>query len=98
MHYLPADRRVFGSSYPPSTASAAQMGIPTPLDGITETVANAQVANDPALAPSLQELLMQPSLDLQFFDDMFYQDMSHGLYWPDLMTPETSTDTTWTPG
>ncbi|KAI8182801.1 hypothetical protein K4K52_006961 [Colletotrichum sp. SAR 10_76] len=41
--------------------------------------------------PSLQELLAQPILDLQFIDASIYNDGAQGLYWPDI-SPET-----WTP-
>ncbi|TEA17097.1 putative transcriptional regulatory protein [Colletotrichum sidae] len=34
--------------------------------------------------PSLQELLAQPILDLQFIDASIYNDGAQGLYWPDL--------------
>nr|XP_036587178.1 C6 transcription factor [Colletotrichum truncatum]KAF6797909.1 C6 transcription factor [Colletotrichum truncatum] len=45
--------------------------------------------------PSLQELLAQPILDLQFIDASIYNDGAQGLYWPDL-SPETWTPDTWT--
>lgn len=104
MECLPPERRVFGSANAASTSTAAaaatpsnsQMGLPTPSSGFQEQVNAGH--NDPGMmAPlSLQELLMQPSLDMQFFDDTFYQDISHGLYWPNFtggsdMTPN------WTP-
>ncbi|KAI6782178.1 uncharacterized protein J7T54_002415 [Emericellopsis cladophorae] len=34
--------------------------------------------------PSLQQLLAQPSLDLQFLEGSVYDQYSQGLYWPDL--------------
>jgi len=51
--------------------------------------------------PSLQELLSQPVLDLQFIDASMYHDGSQGLYWPDIasdISPESWTATGWTPG
>ncbi|KAM0490622.1 hypothetical protein ACHAP8_011392 [Fusarium lateritium] len=47
--------------------------------------------------PSLQELLSQPVLDLQFIDASMYQDGAQGLYWPDI-SPESWTTNAWTPG
>ncbi|KAJ4253374.1 hypothetical protein NW762_010529 [Fusarium torreyae] len=47
--------------------------------------------------PSLQELLSQPVLDLQFIDASMYHDGSQGLYWPDI-SPESWTASGWTPG
>lgn len=47
--------------------------------------------------PSLQELLSQPVLDLQFIDASMYHDGSQGLYWPDI-SPESWSATGWTPG
>ncbi|CAM1501485.1 Fc.00g034690.m01.CDS01 [Cosmosporella sp. VM-42] len=44
--------------------------------------------------PSLQELLAQPVLDLQFIDASMYHDGSQGLYWPDI-SPESWTPNTW---
>ena len=44
--------------------------------------------------PSLQELLAQPVLDLQFIDASMYHDGSQGLYWPDI-SPESWTPDTW---
>lgn len=41
--------------------------------------------------PSLQELLAQPVLDLQFLDGFVYDAYSQGLYWPDFSTER------WTP-
>ncbi|KAF4980540.1 hypothetical protein FZEAL_3475 [Fusarium zealandicum] len=46
--------------------------------------------------PSLQELLSQPVLDLQFIDASMYHDVSQGLYWPDI-SPESWTTSSWTP-
>ncbi|KAG8356141.1 hypothetical protein FVEN_g6006 [Fusarium venenatum] len=46
--------------------------------------------------PSLQELLSQPVLDLQFIDASMYQDGAQGLYWPDI-SPESWTTNGWTP-
>ncbi|KAK6222559.1 fungal specific transcription factor [Colletotrichum tabaci] len=45
--------------------------------------------------PSLQELLAQPLLDLQFIDASIYNDGAQGLYWPDF-SPESWTPDTWT--
>ncbi|KAG7059657.1 hypothetical protein JMJ78_0014946 [Colletotrichum scovillei] len=45
--------------------------------------------------PSLQELLAQPLLDLQFIDASIYNDGAQGLYWPDF-SPESWTPETWT--
>ncbi|KAK1634526.1 fungal-specific transcription factor domain-containing protein [Colletotrichum phormii] len=45
--------------------------------------------------PSLQELLAQPLLDLQFIDASIYHDGAQGLYWPDF-SPESWTPETWT--
>ncbi|KLO87809.1 positive activator of transcription [Fusarium fujikuroi] len=47
--------------------------------------------------PSLQELLSQPVLDLQFIDASMYQDGAQGLYWPDI-SPESWSASGWTPG
>ena len=47
--------------------------------------------------PSLQDLLAQPMLDLQFIDASMYHDVSQGLYWPDI-SPESWTPDTWAPG
>jgi proline utilization trans-activator len=47
--------------------------------------------------PSLQELLSQPVLDLQFIDASMYHDGAQGLYWPDI-SPESWTTNGWTPG
>ncbi|KAF5242651.1 hypothetical protein FAUST_3190 [Fusarium austroamericanum] len=47
--------------------------------------------------PSLQELLSQPVLDLQFIDASMYHDGAQGLYWPDI-SPESWSATGWTPG
>lgn len=44
--------------------------------------------------PSLQELMTQPVLDLQFIDASLYQDGVQGLYWPDI-SPESWTPDTW---
>ncbi|KAH7126141.1 fungal-specific transcription factor domain-containing protein [Dactylonectria macrodidyma] len=46
--------------------------------------------------PSLQELLSQPILDLQFINASMYQDESQGLYWPDI-SPESWTTDAWVP-
>ncbi|KAK1470496.1 fungal specific transcription factor domain-containing protein [Colletotrichum cuscutae] len=45
--------------------------------------------------PSLQELLAQPLLDLQFIDASIYNDGAQGLYWPDF-SPGSWTPETWT--
>ncbi|OHE98296.1 fungal specific transcription factor domain-containing protein [Colletotrichum orchidophilum] len=44
--------------------------------------------------PSLQELLAQPLLDLQFIDASIYNDGAQGLYWPDF-SPESWTPDAW---
>lgn len=46
--------------------------------------------------PSLQELLSQPVLDLQFINASMYQDGAQGLYWPDI-SPESWTTDPWVP-
>ncbi|WDK08838.1 fungal specific transcription factor domain-containing protein [Colletotrichum graminicola] len=46
--------------------------------------------------PSLQELLAQPLLDLQFIDASIYNDGAQGLYWPDF-SPESWTADAWAP-
>lgn len=46
--------------------------------------------------PSLQELLSQPVLDLQFINASVYQDGAQGLYWPDI-SPESWTTDPWVP-
>ncbi|WYZ37971.1 hypothetical protein EsH8_II_001477 [Colletotrichum jinshuiense] len=46
--------------------------------------------------PSLQELLAQPILDLQFIDASIYNDGAQGLYWPDF-SPESWTPDAWAP-
>ncbi|KAH7009938.1 fungal-specific transcription factor domain-containing protein [Ilyonectria destructans] len=46
--------------------------------------------------PSLQELLSQPVLDLQFINASMYQDESQGLYWPDI-SPESWGADPWVP-
>lgn len=46
--------------------------------------------------PSLQELLEQPMLDLQFIDASLYQEGSQSLYWPDINSDTWPTDA-WTP-
>lgn len=85
MNDLPADRRIFG-------ASEVQKIATLPTD------ATQDAAPDPASlniqGPSLQELLMQPSLDLQFIDDTLYQDVSQGLYWSNI-TPDHTTEDSW---
>ncbi|KAJ4132518.1 hypothetical protein NW754_015335 [Fusarium falciforme] len=69
------------------------------LDGID--VSQALTAANPTAGmalsePSLQELLSQPVLDLQFIDASMYHDGSQGLYWPDI-SPESWTTNAWTP-
>ncbi|KAF4472184.1 hypothetical protein FALBO_904 [Fusarium albosuccineum] len=69
------------------------------LDGIDVGAAltDANPTAGMALAePSLQELLSQPVLDLQFIDASMYHDGSQGLYWPDI-SPESWTANAWTP-
>ncbi|CAI6025996.1 unnamed protein product [Clonostachys chloroleuca] len=44
---------------------------------------------------SLQELLMPPSLDLEFIDSTLFQDISQGLYWPKI-SPENGGEEDWT--
>ncbi|KAJ3528095.1 hypothetical protein NM208_g10371 [Fusarium decemcellulare] len=69
------------------------------LDGIDVGAAltDANPTAGMALAePSLQELLSQPVLDLQFIDASMYHDGSQGLYWPDI-SPESWTTNAWTP-
>ncbi|KAK2054377.1 fungal-specific transcription factor domain-containing protein [Colletotrichum caudatum] len=46
--------------------------------------------------PSLQELLAQPLLDLQFIDASIHDDGAQGLYWPDF-SPESWTADAWAP-
>ncbi|KAK1958843.1 fungal-specific transcription factor domain-containing protein [Colletotrichum sublineola] len=46
--------------------------------------------------PSLQELLAQPLLDLQFIDASIHNDGAQGLYWPDF-SPESWTADAWAP-
>lgn len=46
--------------------------------------------------PSLQELLAQPVLDLQFLEGSAYDDFTQGLYWPEI-GPETWSPETWAP-
>lgn len=86
MNDLPEDRRIFGASEVHTD----------PL----RTYAVQDVDSDPASlsmpGPSLQELLMQPSLDLQFIDDTMYQDVQQGLYWSNF-TPDHATDDSWGP-
>ncbi|KAK2774662.1 C6 transcription factor [Colletotrichum kahawae] len=62
---------------------AMNMGQPFTAQNTTAGMALAE--------PSLQELLAQPILDLQFIDASIYNDGAQGLYWPDI-SPET-----WTP-
>ncbi|KAI8722716.1 Zn(2)-C6 fungal-type domain-containing protein [Fusarium sp. LHS14.1] len=69
------------------------------LDGID--VSQALTAANPTAGmalsePSLQELLSQPVLDLQFIDASMYHDNAQGLYWPDI-SPESWTTNAWTP-
>ncbi|RSL56435.1 hypothetical protein CEP54_008854 [Fusarium duplospermum] len=69
------------------------------LDGIdvSQALAGANPTAGMALSePSLQELLSQPVLDLQFIDASMYHDGSQGLYWPDI-SPESWTTNAWTP-
>lgn len=47
--------------------------------------------------PSLQELLAQPVLDLQFIDASLYDDYSQGLYWPDFSSEHWTPDS-WAAG
>ncbi|RSL47265.1 hypothetical protein CEP53_009999 [Fusarium sp. AF-6] len=69
------------------------------LDGIdvSQALTGANPTAGMALSePSLQELLSQPVLDLQFIDASMYHDGSQGLYWPDI-SPESWTTNAWTP-
>ncbi|KAM5362794.1 hypothetical protein ACJZ2D_012326 [Fusarium nematophilum] len=79
-----------------STISEAASGL-LQLEGID--VGQALVTNPTAgmalSEPSLQELLSQPVLDLQFIDASMYHDGAQGLYWPDI-SPESWTGG-WTP-
>ncbi|KAF5660121.1 transcription activator [Fusarium heterosporum] len=69
-----------------------------PLEGIDVGPAFANATAGMALSePSLQELLSQPVLDLQFIDASMYHDGSQGLYWPDI-SPESWCANGWTPG
>ena len=73
--------------------------IPTPaLDTIdVESFAGLNATAGMALSePSLQELLSQPVLDLQFIDASMYHDGCQGLYWPDI-SPESWTAGAWSP-
>jgi hypothetical protein len=84
---LPEERRIFG-------APDIQQSAPTRTD------TNQDVTPDPSglgmPGPTLQELLMQPSLDLQFIDDTLYQDVSQGLYWSNF-TPDHVAEDSWGP-
>lgn len=46
--------------------------------------------------PSLQDILAQPIIDLQFIDASMYHDGAPGLYWPDI-SPESWTPDAWGP-
>ncbi|KAF7561858.1 hypothetical protein G7046_g2287 [Stylonectria norvegica] len=63
---------------------------------VNQPVTSDTVTGGMALSePSLQELLAQPVLDLQFIDASIYNDGSQGLYWPDI-SPETWNPDAWT--
>lgn len=50
----------------------------------TATTPTTAAAGMALMEPSLQELLAQPSLDLQFLEGSMHDACSEGLYWPDL--------------
>ncbi|CAG9941789.1 unnamed protein product [Clonostachys rosea f. rosea IK726] len=68
---------------------------PSPSDEISASVAT--IPGHPNLdmsGPLLQDLLMQPSLDLQFIDNSLSENMSQGLYWSTI-TPDNCMDQPW---
>ncbi|GKT46351.1 uncharacterized protein ColSpa_06532 [Colletotrichum spaethianum] len=73
--------------YPTSTfTDAVNLGQPFQTQNTTAGMALNE--------PSLQELLAQPILDLQFIDASIYNDGAQGLYWPDF-SPESWTPDAW---
>ncbi|KAM0323895.1 hypothetical protein ACHAQA_008476 [Verticillium albo-atrum] len=57
----------------------------------TATAPGMATAGMALTEPSLQELLAEPFLDMQFIDASVYDDYTQGLYWPDFSTEN------WTP-
>ncbi|KAF4446755.1 hypothetical protein F53441_9689 [Fusarium austroafricanum] len=78
-------------------AVEARRGQFTVLEGIDVFAGVNPTAGMALSEPSLQELLSQPVLDLQFIDASMYHDGAQGLYWPDI-SPESWSASAWTPG
>ncbi|KAF7557809.1 hypothetical protein G7Z17_g449 [Cylindrodendrum hubeiense] len=69
-----------------------EVGLAGLLPPLGQTIPTQTAAGGTALIePSIQELLAQPVLDLQFLDGSVYDSYSQGLYWPDFSTED------WTP-
>jgi hypothetical protein len=67
------------------------------IDGSSMLVETSSTSGTmPLMEASLQELLTQPALDLQFMDQSLYQDSPQGLYWPEMYTEGWMNDT-WVP-
>lgn len=77
---LPETSRVSGEG-PRMPGTAPQFGFLLP----TQSTAGMALTE-----PSLEELLAQPVLDLQFLEASFYDDLQ-GLYWPDFSTENWDT-------
>ncbi|KAL4900407.1 hypothetical protein BDW74DRAFT_188256 [Aspergillus multicolor] len=72
-----------------NTATPQDSAYGSALDtGLTElpSASNDMTTGTALFDPLLQELLEQPSLDLEFIDSSMYLDEQQGFYWPDLTT------------
>ncbi|KAF6828320.1 fungal specific transcription factor domain-containing protein [Colletotrichum plurivorum] len=78
----------------PTDAAAAVAVFGDAMGGVVPFAAQNTTAGMALAEPSLQELLAQPMLDLQFIDASIYNDGAQGLYWPDI-SPETWTPDEW---
>ncbi|KAK1978299.1 fungal-specific transcription factor domain-containing protein [Colletotrichum cereale] len=79
------------------TAAAMPSAAPAFTDAVTlgqSFQAQNTTAGMALNEPSLQELLAQPVLDLQFIDASIYNDGAQGLYWPDF-SPDSWTADAW---
>ncbi|KAK1997017.1 fungal-specific transcription factor domain-containing protein [Colletotrichum falcatum] len=81
------DASAAAASAAPAFTDAVALGQPFQAQHTTAGMALSE--------PSLQELLAQPLLDLQFIDASIYNDGAQGLYWPDF-SPESWTADAWT--
>lgn len=73
------------SSRLPGSSTAAAAAASSAYLGTAPMLPAHRTAGMALAEPSLEELLAQPVLDLQFLDASFYDDMQ-GLYWPDFST------------